>query len=77
MSSAISGIGSRPQVISGASKAAPRQPQQEVNISNVSSSVDVNASKTLESILKSLNEALDKKSSAPAQKSGMKLDQYV
>ncbi len=77
MSSAISGIGSRPQVISGASKAARRQPQQEVNISNVGVSSGIDPSKTLTSILKSLNEALDHKSSSPDQKTGMKFDRYA
>ncbi|MDD5435815.1 MAG: hypothetical protein PH343_10345 [Nitrospira sp.] len=81
MSSAIYGIGNGPQVISGASRATPRQPQGEVSASNVNNSGGVNASQSasqaLESLLKSLNETLAKESSASAQKKGMKLDQYV
>ena len=77
MSSSITGIGSRPQVISGASKAAPTQAQGEVNISNEGGTSSVNPSETLSSILKSLNEALDNKSSSSAQKNGTKFDQYV
>ncbi len=76
MSSGISGIGSSPQVISGASKTAPRQTQGEVNISNEGGSSGVNPSESLSSILKSLNEALSHKSSSD-QRNGTKVDQYV